>query len=167
MSQYAGENGLHPRVAGFALSWERGTLSAAGNSWERACFPWIKGHQTPPALLISLFCFYDSWRFWGKLAVFLADAVNVCCRADSRRGFSLCVRVDVDLRGLRGSQSYPTESYDPLDRSYNQYTPHHPPDLSLAYMPDSPLSVFHLSSWSACWQVTIGSCFGPFHHMFF
>lgn len=30
MSQYAGENGLHPRVAGFALSWERGTLSAAG-----------------------------------------------------------------------------------------------------------------------------------------
>lgn len=62
----------------------------------------------------------------------------------------LYMRVDVDLRGLRGTQSCPTESYGPLDRPYNQYTPHHPPDPSLTYMSDSSFSVFHLSSWSGC-----------------
>lgn len=93
MSQYAGENRLHPRVAGFMLSWERRCFPQQGsrNSWETACFPWIKGHQTPPSLLISLFCFYDNWGFKKKKKKqwwFCWRRWHCCC-TDSRRGF-LC-----------------------------------------------------------------------------
>lgn len=148
---------------------ERGTISpAAGQErFRNSLFPmnkWTPNTTKPPNQPFLFLWQLEVLRKSGDSA----DAVDIAAAQTAAELYwALYVRVDVDLRGLCGSQFCPTESYGPLDRSYNQYTPHHPPDPSLTYMSDSPYSVFHLSSWSVCWQVTIGSCFGLFHHMFF
>lgn len=147
MSQCAWENRLHPRVM---LSRGTSFCSRGAGTFEKELVSHEKRtpNTTKPPNQPFLFLWQLEVLRNPGVSADAGDIIAAQTAAELSSG--LYMRVDVDLRGLRSTQSCPTESYGPLDRPYNQYTPHHPPDPSLTCMSDSSFSVFHLSSWSGC-----------------